>query len=51
MLTGKEQTLRSGADSCYVYSAKNFKGLIRQVHLFCVVWLMTHVGVLFRFTS
>lgn len=51
MLTGKEQTLRSGADSCYVYSAKNFKGLIRQVHLFCAVWLMTHVGVLFRFTS
>ncbi len=51
MLTGREQTLRSGADSCYVHSAKNFKGLSRQVHLFFAVWLMSHVGAPFRFTS
>lgn len=44
MLTGTEQTLKIGADLSFVHSAKNFKCLIRQDHLFFAIWLVTHDG-------
>lgn len=48
MLTGTEQTLKIGADLSFVHSAKNFKCLIRQDHLFFAIWLVTHDGGLFQ---